>query len=139
MSTKLEDDVRVAFDRAIEGAIAPEELMTAVRVLVRNLKREGRPPETVIVAIKDLCGLSRLSVPSDTDSSVDSSESRKISDMVVRAAIDEYYTGSRLIETGSRLIGRRPWKGYSSELEDLEETKADRIAQADSRNERTAR
>jgi hypothetical protein len=130
MSTKLEDDVRVAFDRAIEGAIAPEELMTTVRVLVRNLKKEGRPPESVIVTIMDLCGLSRLSVPSDSDSSIDSSESRKISDMVVRAAIDEYYTGSRLIE-------RRPWKGYSSELEGLEETKADPIARADSRNERT--
>ena len=132
MSTKLEDDVRVAFDRAIEGAITPEELMTAVRVLVRNLKREGRPPETVIVTIKELCGLSRLSVPSDTDSSVDSSESRKVSDMVVSAAIDEYYTGSRLVE-------RRPWKGYSSELEDLAETDADPIALADSRNEGTAR
>lgn len=132
MSTKLEDDVRVAFDRAIEGAITPEELMTAVRVLVRNLKREGRPPESVIVTIKDLCGLSRLSIPSDTDASMDFSDSRKLSDLVVSAAIDEYYTGSRP-------IGHRPWKGYSSELEDLEETKADPIAQADSRNERTAR
>lgn len=112
MPTKLEDDVRIAFDRAIEGAIPPENLLTVVRVLVRDLKKEGRPPENVIVTIKDLCGLSRLSVPSDTDSSVDFSDSRKLSDMVVSAAIDEYYAGSRL-------IGRRPWKGYSSELEDL--------------------
>jgi len=112
MRTKLEDDVRIAFDQAIEGATTPEELMTAVRVLVRELKREGRPPENVIVTIKDLCGLSRLSAPSDTDSSVGSSESRKLSDMVVSAAIDEYYTGSRP-------MGRRSWKGYSSELEDL--------------------
>ena len=112
MLTKLEDDVRVAFDRAIEGTISPEALVTAVRVLVRDLKKEGRPPENVIVTIKELCGLSRLSVPSDTDSSVDSSESRKVSDMVVSAAIDEYYTGSRP-------MGRRPWKGYSSELEDM--------------------
>jgi len=48
MLTKLEDDVRVAFDRAIEGTISPEELVTAVRVLVRDLKKEDRPPENVI-------------------------------------------------------------------------------------------
>ena len=112
MLTKLEDDVRVAFDRAIEGTISPEELVTAVRVLVRDLKKEGRPPENVIVTIKDLCGLSRLTVASDTDSSIDSSDSRKLSDMVVSAAIDEYYTGSRP-------MGRRPRKEYSSELEDM--------------------
>ena len=112
MLTKLEDDVRVAFDRAIEGTISPEALVTAVRVLVRDLKKEGRPPENVIVTIKDLCGRSRLTVASDTDSSIDSSDSRKLSDMVVSAAIDEYYTGSRP-------MGRRPRKEYSSELEDM--------------------
>jgi len=112
MPTKLENDVRVAFDRAIEGAISSEELVTAVRALVRDLKTQGRAPESVIVTVKDLCGLSRLTVASDTDSSVDFSDSKKLSDIVVSAAIDEYYTGSRL-------NGRRPWKGYSSELEDL--------------------
>ena len=132
MPTKLEDDFRTAFDRAIEGTISPAELETAVRVLVRDLKTQGRAPESVIVTVKDLCGLSRLTVASDTDSSLDSSESRKLSDLVVSAAIDEYYTGSRLVE-------RRPWKGYSSELEDLAETDADPIALADSRNEGTAR
>jgi hypothetical protein len=114
MPTKLEDDFRTAFDRAIEGTISPAELETAVRVLVRDLKTQGRPPESVIVTVKDLCGLSRLTVASDTDSSLDSSESRKLSDLVVSAAIDEYYTGSSL-------NGRRPWKGYSSELEELTE------------------
>ena len=112
MPTKLENDVHVAFDRAIEGAISSEELVTAVRALVRDLKTQGRAPESVIVTVKDLCGLSRLTVASDTDSSVDFSDSKKLSDIVVSAAIDEYYTGSRL-------NGRRPWKGYSSELEDL--------------------
>ncbi len=111
MPNKLEDDVRTAFDRAIEGAASPEVLLTAVRVLVRDLKREGRPPEDVIVTIKDLCGLSRMTVAADTDSSVDFSDSKKISDTVVRTAIDEYYTGRSL-------TWRRPWKGYSEELED---------------------
>ena len=125
MANKLEDDVRIAFDRAIEvaassrsskndrsAAISPEELLTAVRILVRNLKAGGRPPENVVVTVKDLCGLSRMTIASDTDSSLDMSDTKKLSDMVVRTAIDEYYTGTRL-------IGQRPWKGYSSELEDV--------------------
>jgi hypothetical protein len=112
MSDKLEDDVRIAFDRATEGAISPEELLTAVRILVRNLKAGGRPPENVVVTVKELCGLPRMTIASDTDSSIDLSESKKLSDTVVRTAIDEYYTGTRL-------IGQRPWKGYSSELEDV--------------------
>jgi len=111
MHNNLEDDVRTAFDRVIEGAASSEELLTAVRVLVRNLKREGRPPESVIVTIKGLCGQSRMTVAADTDSSIDYSDSKKMCDMVVRTVIDEYYTGTRL-------IGRRPWKGYSLEIED---------------------
>jgi len=111
MPNKMEDDVRSAFDRAIEGAASPEDLNATVRVLVRNLKKEGRPPESVIVTIKNLCGLSHMTVAADTDSSVDLSERRKISDMVVSTVIDEYYTGTRL-------AGRRPWKGYSLEIGD---------------------
>lgn len=124
MRNKLKDDVRTAFDRVIEAAVSPslskndrsgaappEVLLTAVRVLVRDLKSDGQPPESVIVTVKELCGLSRMTIPSDTDSSIDLSESKKISDMVVRTAIEEYYTGTSQ-------LGRRPWKGYSSELED---------------------
>lgn len=111
MPNKLEDDVRSAFDRAIEGAASPEELLTAVRVLVRNLKSEGRPPENVIVTIKDLCGLSHKMITADTDSNIDFSDRKKISGMVVSTVIDEYYAG-----TG--LIGRRPQKGYSEEIGD---------------------
>ena len=125
MRNKLKDDVRTAFDRVIEAAVSPslskndrsgaappEVLLTAVRVLVRDLKSDGQPPESVIVTVKELCGLSRMTIPSDTDSSIDLSESKKISDMVVRTAIDEYYTGTML-------SGHHPWKGYSSELEDV--------------------
>ena len=112
MPNKLEDDVRTGFDRAIEGAGSPEDLLKAVRILVRDLKSDGRPPENVIATVKELCGLSRMTVAADTDSSIDLSESKKISDMVVRTVIDEYYTGTRL-------VGRRPWKGYSSELGDV--------------------
>jgi len=111
MAKKLEDDVRTAFERATEGTGSLEDLIAAVRILVRDLKKEGRPPENVIVTIKRLCGLSQIAVAADTDSNAVNSVSKRISDMVVRAAIDEYYTGARR--------GPRPWKGYSVELEDL--------------------
>jgi hypothetical protein len=111
MPKKLEDDVRTAFDGATEGTGSPEDLVTAVRILVRGLKKEGRPPENVIVTIKRLCGLPQIAVAADTDSNAVTSVSKRLSDMVVRAAIDEYYTGNRK--------GPRPWKGYSVELEDL--------------------
>ncbi|HZD84433.1 MAG TPA: hypothetical protein VE052_00875 [Gemmatimonadaceae bacterium] len=111
MAKKLEDDVRTAFERATEGTGSPEDLINAVRVLVRGLKKEGRPPENVVVTVKRLCGLSPIAVAADTDSNAVTSVSKRISDMVVRAAIDEYYAGTRKAPP--------PWKGYSVELEDL--------------------
>src|ERR1700730_10908314 len=104
MLNKLEEDVRSAFARAVDGA-PPDELLTAVRVLVRDLKSEGRPPENVVVTIKSLCGLTHMTIAADTDSSVAASNSKKLSEMVVSAAIDEYYSGSPK-------TGRRPWLGY---------------------------
>jgi hypothetical protein len=111
MAKRLEDDVRTAFERATEGTGSPEDLLAAVRILVRDLKREDRPPEQVVVAVKRLCGRSQIAVAADTDSNAVTSVRKRISDMVVMAAIDEYYTGTR--------NGPRPWKGYSVELEDL--------------------
>ena len=110
MPNRIEDDVRVAFDRAIEGKGSSDELLSVVRALVREYKRQGRQPESVLVTLKELCGLSRMTVASDTDSSLDSSDSRRLSDMVVTTAIDEYYT--------TRMAGRQPWKGYVAELEE---------------------
>jgi hypothetical protein len=111
MTNKLEDDVHTMFERATEGTGSPEDLLTAVRILVRDLKKAGRPPENVIVTIKRLCGLSQVAVAADTDSNAVTSVSKRLSDMMVRAAIDEYYAGTR--KSG------RPWQGYSAELEDL--------------------
>jgi hypothetical protein len=110
MLSNLEEDVRSAFARAVDGA-APGELLTAVRVLVRELKSEGRLPENVVVTIKNLCGLTHMTIAADTDSSVGGSNSKKLSDMAVSAAIDEYYSGSPN-------TGRRPWLGYSLEIGD---------------------
>ena len=111
MPNKLEDDVRNAYARVNDGVVDPAELLTAVRVLVRNLKSEGRPPENVIVTIKELCGLTHTAVAADTDSSVNDSESKKLSELVVSTVIDEYYATSS--------VGRRhPWQGYAAEIGD---------------------
>ena len=94
MPQRFEDDVRTAFERATSGSGTPEELMKAVRILVRSLESEGRPPEQVIVTVKRLCGLRTQAVAADTDSNADLSLSKRISDMVLRATIDEYYAGA---------------------------------------------
>jgi hypothetical protein len=111
MPNKLEDDVRSAYTRAHDGAVQPDELLTAVRALVRNLKSQGRPPENVIVTIKSLCGLTHMTAAADTDSSVDGSDSKKLSDLVVTTVIDEYYSATSLGH-------RRAWQDYSMELGD---------------------
>jgi hypothetical protein len=111
MSNQLEVDVRSAFDRAIKGGESPDELLASVRTLVRELKSEGRPPEYVIVTIKDLCRMTHQVTAADTDSTPSFSETKKVTELVVSAVIDEYYNGTRV-------GGKRPWAGYALELGD---------------------
>ena len=93
---KFEDDLRSAFDRAMDGSGTPEELLSAVRVLVSSLKSSGHPPESVLITVKQLCGLPLAAIgAADTDASADASQTKQISDMMVRAAIDEYYMKAR--------------------------------------------
>jgi hypothetical protein len=93
--SKLEDDVRAAFARANDGSGTPDELLVAVRDLVRDLRGAGQPPEIVLITIKQLCGLPLAIVAADTDATADVSQTKQISDMMVRAAIDEYYMRRR--------------------------------------------
>ncbi|HEV7387526.1 MAG TPA: hypothetical protein VGN73_02830 [Gemmatimonadaceae bacterium] len=89
---KTEDDLRSAFDRATDGTGSPDALLVAVRILVRELKGAGQSPEAVLICVKQLCGLPLAAIAAgDTDASADSSLPKQISDMMVRAAIDEYY------------------------------------------------
>lgn len=93
---KLEDNVRSAFDRASSGTGSPDELLIAVRTLVRDLKNAGQPPEIVLITVKQVCGLPLAIVAAaDTDANADMSVTKQISDMMVRAAIDEYYLRAR--------------------------------------------
>jgi hypothetical protein len=93
MPQRLEDNVRGAYERAIEGIGSRDELLSAVRILVRDLKREGQPPEKVIITVKQVCGLPMITFAADTDANADRSQAKQIADMMVRAAIDEYYQG----------------------------------------------
>ena len=94
MPKRLEDDVRSAFDRATEGTGSRDELLSAVRILVRDLKAEGQPPEKVLVTVKQICGLPMITFAADTDATADRDQTKQTSDMMVRAAIDEYYMKS---------------------------------------------
>jgi hypothetical protein len=93
MAKRREDEVRTAYHRASEGTGSRDDLVAVVRARVRDLKRQGQPPEKVIISIKRLCGLPLKTFAGDTDASTDASPSRQIAELVVRAAIDEYYSG----------------------------------------------
>jgi len=95
VAKRLEGDVRNAFEKATEGSGSREQLVATVRALVGELKRQGRPPEKVIIKVKQVCGLPLLTFAADTDASADISPTKQISDMVLRATIDEYYAGQQ--------------------------------------------
>ena len=101
MASSLEDDVRDAFERATQAG-SQEELLATVRVFVRELKRNGLPPEKVIIEVKRVCGLPLITFAADTDAAADISPAKQISDMVLRATIDEYYAGQRAAAASTR-------------------------------------
>ena len=95
MLNRLEAEVRSAYKRATEGTASPDELLSTVREFVRDLRRAGLPPEKVIVAIKEVCGMPLITFAADTDAAADINPAKQICDMMLRAAIDEYYSRSR--------------------------------------------
>ena len=95
MPKKREVDLRSAFSRATEENVSPDELLSAVRGLVRELKRQGQPPEQVIIAVKQACGMPLITFAADTDAAADSSQPKRVAEMMVRAVIDEYYKKAR--------------------------------------------
>ena len=108
MPRRLVEDVRSAFDRATRGTDSPEALLSAVRVLVRDLKRKGQPPEKVIVALKQACGLPMITFAADTDANADNAQPKQIADMMVRAVIDEYYDKQRPSSAPAGSLGVTP-------------------------------
>lgn len=94
MTTRLEEDLRSAFERATDGSGSPDEVRKAVREVVRTLENEGIPPEKIIVAVKQACGVPLVTIAGDTDALADISPSKQVFDLVVRTVIDEYYSRS---------------------------------------------
>jgi hypothetical protein len=108
MPKRLEADLRNVFERATAGTGSPEALLSAVRALVRDLKRKGQPPEKVIVAVKQACGLPLIAFAADTDANADATQPKQIADMMVRAAIDEYYEKPRPSNASAGSLGATP-------------------------------
>ena len=92
MNTKLEEDLRSAFERATDGSGSPEEVRAICRELVRELESDGIPPEKILVAIKQACGVPLVTMAGDTDALADVAPTKQVFDIVVRTVIDEYYS-----------------------------------------------
>jgi hypothetical protein len=90
--TGLEEDLRSAFERATDGSGSPDEVRMVARKLVRALEDDGIPPEKIIVAVKQACGVPLVTIAGDTDALADISPSKQVFDLVVRTVIDEYYS-----------------------------------------------
>lgn len=93
--TTHENDLRSAFDRATDGSGSPDEVRAAVRELVRDLETAGIPPEKIIVAVKQACGVPLVTIAGDTDALADITPSKQVFDLVVRTVIDEYYNAPK--------------------------------------------
>lgn len=93
--TRHESDLRSAFERATVGNGSPEEVRAAVRELVRELETDGIPPEKIIVAVKQACGVPLVTIAGDTDALADITPSKQVFDLVVRTVIDEYYSAPK--------------------------------------------
>jgi hypothetical protein len=94
--TRLEEDLRSAFERATDGSGSQDDVRAAARQLVRQLDSGGTPPEKIIVAVKQACGLPLITIAGDTDASADIAPTKQVFDLVVRTVIDEYYSRPKL-------------------------------------------
>lgn len=93
MTTRLEEELRGAVERATDGTGSPEAVRVAVRELVRELENGGAPPEKIIVSVKQACGVPLGTIAAgDTDAAADATPSKQVFDLVVRTVIDEYYS-----------------------------------------------
>ena len=93
--TRHEKDLRSAFERATDGNGSADEVRAAVRELVRELETAGVPPEKIIVAVKQACGVPLIAIAGDTDALADITPSKQVFDLVVRTVIDEYYSAPK--------------------------------------------
>ncbi|MDQ6770976.1 MAG: hypothetical protein M3Z54_13420 [Gemmatimonadota bacterium] len=84
--------MRVAYERAVRARHPHTQLLDAVRDLVRDLKKDGEPPERVVVTIKRVCGMPSVPFAGHDDGLPDPETARSISETVIAVAIREYFS-----------------------------------------------
>jgi hypothetical protein len=87
-----EANVRAAFERAVHALLTQDQLLDAVRDLVRYLKDNGEPPERVLIVVKRLCGMPLVPFAGHRDPAADPEAVRFIAEAVVAVAIEEYFS-----------------------------------------------
>ena len=84
--------VRTAYEQAARGLGGEDHLLRAVRDIVRDLKKDGEPPERVVITIKNLCGIPLVPFAAHHDRFTAPGSTRSISEIVIGAAIEEYFS-----------------------------------------------
>ena len=97
----IERNVRTAYDRAVRARRAQDQLLDAVRDLVRDLKNDGEPPERVLITIKRLCGMPLVPFAGHYHLFADPEAARSISETVIGVAIEEYFSRPSLDRVAS--------------------------------------
>jgi hypothetical protein len=98
--TKAEK-IRAAYEQAARGIGEDAYLLRAVRDLVKDLKKNGESPERVVITIKTLCAMPLVPFAGHHDRFTKQDGTRSISETVIEAAIEEYFSASILNEVGS--------------------------------------
>lgn len=97
----MERNVRAAFEQVVRGDAAPALVLDAVRGLVRHLKKDGEPPERVLVTVKRLCGMPLVPFAGHAaDPAAASDGVRSLSEAVIGVAIREYFSRPVLERAG---------------------------------------
>lgn len=84
--------VRTAYEQAARGLGGNDYLLRAVRDLVRELKKDGQPPERVVITIKNLCGIPLVPFAAHHDRFTTPGSTLSISEIVIGAVIEEYFS-----------------------------------------------
>ena len=93
--------VRTAYEQTARGLGGKDYLLTAVRDLVRDLKKNGETPERVVITVKSLCGMPLVPFAAHYDRYANPNATRSISEIVIGVAIEEFFSGPIVNGSGS--------------------------------------
>ena len=92
--------VRAAYEQTVRADGSKDYLLDVVRDLVRDLKQTGEPPERVLITIKSLCGMPLVPFAGHYARFANPDATRSISETVIGAAIEEYFSRPTLDGAG---------------------------------------